>query len=138
METASKTTHKVYTQIMDVTTLALTGALVWFAFVYYPKVINQYKTGNIPNKSIFTPVSANAQKFPIETTAYRLTYEDGSQTYYAFVEGNKLDVFEFNRQNAKLALKTALSVENLCSVKVIYVSTSNIKVPTNLSDNSDC
>lgn len=123
---------------MAISTLFLTGALIWFAFVYYPKVINQYKSGNVPNKSLLPPVAANSQKFPIETSIYRLVYEENSQTYYVFVEGAMLDSFEFNRQNAKLALKTALSVENLCDVNVIYASTQSLKVPQSFTDNSDC
>lgn len=132
------TTHKIYKQVMAISTLFLTGALVWFAFVYYPKVINQYKSGNVPNKSLLPPVAANSHKFPIETSIYRLVYEENSQTYYVFIEGTVLDEFEFNRQNAKLALKTALSVENLCNVNVIYSPAQNLKVPQSLTDNSDC
>ena len=129
---------RIYNQILAISTLALSAALVWFAFVYYPKVLHDYKTGKVPAQSIFKPVSATSQKFPIETTAYRIIYEEDSQTYYAFIEGKTLDVYAFNRDNAKLALKTALSTQNLCNFTILYISTENLKVPQNLKDNSDC
>lgn len=129
---------KVYNQILALSTLALSASLVWFAFVYYPKVVDQYKGGKVPDGSLLKPVSAVSVKFPIETMAYRLIYEEGSQTYYAFIEGESLDVYAFNRDNARLALKTALSAENLCDFTIIYVSAANLKVPQSLRDNTDC
>lgn len=131
-------TAKIYNQILAISTLALSAALVWFAFAYYPKVLNDYKTGKLPARSLAKPVSATSQKFPIETAAYRLIYAEDSQTYYAFIEGKSLDVYAVNRDNAKLALKTALSTKNLCDFTILYISTENLKVPQNLKDNSDC
>lgn len=129
---------KLYNPILTVSTLAFSVALVWFAFVYYPKVVSDYKTGKVLRGSIAKPVAANSQKFPIETTAYSLIYEEGSGNYYAFIEGKTLDVYAFNRDNAKLALKTALSTESLCDFTILYISTEKLKVPQNLKDNSDC
>ena len=134
----SDKSSKIYNHVLQLSIVSLTSALVWFSFVYYPKVINEYKTGSQPSQTIFKPVQATSQKFPIDTEAYNIQYEQASQTYYVFVKGQMLDVFEFNRQNAKLALKTALSSENLCNFSVIYVSTENLKVPQSLTDNSDC
>lgn len=129
---------KLYNPILTISTLALSAALVWFAFVYYPQVLSEYKTGKLPARSILKPVSANSQKFPIETTAYRLIHEENSGNYYAFIEGKTLDVYAFNRDNAKLAMRTALSTESLCNFMILYVSTENLKIPQNLKDNSDC
>lgn len=129
---------KIYNRILALSTLALCASLVWFAFVYYPKVVDQYKSGKVPAGSIFKPVAAVSVKFPIETSAYRLIYEEGSQTYYAFIEGETLDVYAFNWNNARLALKTALSAENLCDFTIIYVSAASLKVPQSLKDNADC
>lgn len=136
---------KLHTTVLQFSIVFFTFALAYFAFVYYPKVVSDYKqgfsankTGNVPAQTILKPVSANSAKFPIETSAYMLLYEEGSQTYYAFIQGDMLDVFEFNRQNAKLALKTALSAEDLCDFNIIYVSAAEIDVPQNLTDNSDC
>lgn len=130
--------EKTYNHILRLSIFALSSALVWFAFVYYPKVLNEYKSGKVPAKSLLKPVSATSNNLPIETSAYRIIYEENSQTYYTFVGGDMLDIFEFNSQNAKLALKTALSVENLCNVNVIYVSAEQLKIPQNLANNSDC
>ena len=130
--------HKFYTTTLQISIVTLSLALAWFAFIYYPKVINQYKSGRVASKSIFKPVSADSKKFPIETTAYRLVYDDRSGTYYAFVEGAHIEEYVFNRDNAKLELKSALSLENLCNINVIYSSTQRIKIPRNLENTPDC
>ena len=131
-------TSKIYTPVLQLSIVALTFALVWFSFIYYPKVINNYKTGNIQKAPVIKPVSANSQNFPIETSAYRIIYQENSQTYYAFVEGKNLDQFVVNKNNAELAIKTALSLEKLCNLDVIYVSAQNLKVPPQFKGSSDC
>ena len=132
-------THKLYTPILQVSIVALTFALVWFAFIYYPKVINGYKTGNIQRHSIVKPISANSStKFPIETSAYRIVYEEGSQTYYTFVEGVNLDQFVVNKNNAELAIKTAQSLEKLCNLNIVYASAKNLKIPQQFQGSSNC
>ena len=129
---------KIYSTVLQFSIVGLTIALAWFAFIYYPKITDQYKSGNVPSQSFFKPVAANSQKFPIETEAYRVIYEEGSNTYYAFIEGETLDVYSFNRDNTKLALKTVLSLQDLCSIKIIYVSNQELDVPNNLKSNTDC
>jgi len=130
---------RVYTRLLQFSTITLSWALIWFSFVYYPKVIDQYRSGQIPMRQLLKPVSATSSKFPIETKTYRLVYEPRSQTYYAFIEGNMLDVYAYNHDNAKLALKSALSLENLCTVNVIYVAVDqDLDVPLTLKDNTDC
>ena len=120
---------------MEISVVILTSALVWFAFVYYPRVVNQYKSGAVlPTRTIYKPVYAESMQFPIETKAFRIVYEQKSGTYYAFIAGARLDEFVFNRDNAKLVLKSALSVENLCNVKVIYASTGKLEIPDKFQD----
>lgn len=131
-------TEKLYTPVLQLSIIALTGALVWFAFIYYPKVINNYKTGNIPKQAFVKPVSATSTKFPIETEAYKIVYEEGASTYYAFVEGRNLDQFVINKNNAELAIKTALSLEKICSLNIVYASTQRIKVPQQFQGSSSC
>lgn len=131
-------TSKIYSRVLQLSILTLTWALVWFSFVYYPKIIKEYKTGRVPTQSLLKPVSALSKKFPIQTTAYKLQYEEASQTYYAFIEGTNLEEYLFNRNNAKLALKTALSVQDLCNINVIYVSVERVKIPDNFNNYSDC
>jgi hypothetical protein len=128
---------KLYSGILQLSILGLTWALVWFAFVYYPKVINDYKSGKVPTQSVLKPVSATSKKFPIETPAYRITYEENSRTYYVFIQGTNLEEYVFNRDNAKLALKTALSVENLCNINVFYAPVEELKIPENFNQ-TDC
>ena len=131
-------TTKLYTPVLQLSIVALTSALVWFSFIYYPKVIHNYKTGNIKGRAVIKPVAANSTKFPIETTAYRIVYEESSQSYYTFVEGKNLDQFVVNKNNAELAIKTALSLEKLCGLNIIYASAANLKVPPQFQDSSNC
>ena len=127
--------NKIYTWVLEISVVAMTFALVWFAFVYYPKIANQYKTGAVlPKKTVYAPVYAQSTGFPIETEAYRIVYEQKSQTYYVVVAGGKLDEYIFNRDNAKLALKSALSLENLCSFNVVYASASRLEIPEKFKD----
>jgi len=98
-------------------------------------MVNQYKSGAVlPTRTIYKPVYAESMQFPIETKAFRIVYEQKSGTYYAFIAGARLDEFVFNRDNAKLALKSALSLENLCNVKVIYASTGKLEIPDKFQD----
>jgi len=132
-------TSKIYTWILEISVVIFTIALIWFIFIYYPKVINKNNLEVVlPKRSFYKPVYAQINKFPIETSAYRLVYDENSGVYYAFIQGKRLDEFLFNRDNAKLALKTALSVENLCNVGVFYVSTEKIDIPKQYRDNTNC
>ena len=130
--------YRFYNGILQGSILIFSAALVYFAFVYYPQTIRQYQTGNIPaQKPFVAPVSAVFQKLPIETDAYRITYEKDTDSYYVFVAGNTLDKYTVNQNGARLALMSALSVESLCSYNVVYISSSNLQVPDQYKA-SDC
>ncbi len=114
-------------------------ALFWFAFIYYPKTVYDLQSGKIiPKPTVFKPAVAQGTNLPVETANYRISYESRSGTYYVFVNGNNLEEFVYNRDNAKLALKNALSSDKLCSYNVIYVSTAKLSIPQKYLDNSDC
>lgn len=121
--------EKIVGPLMQFSIVALTGALVWFSFVYYPRVLGSYQTGNFVKKTIVPPAAATGSTFPIETDAYKLDYEAGSQTYYATVTGETLDAYALNRDAARLSLKSTLSLDSLCTLKIIYVSAANLQVP---------
>ncbi|MEX2028316.1 MAG: hypothetical protein WD988_02345 [Candidatus Curtissbacteria bacterium] len=124
---------------MQTAIVALTVALFWFAFIYYPRAARDLQDGKaIPKPTAFKPAVAQSGRLPVETENYRVAYEDRSGTYYVFVNGDDLEEYVYNRDNAKLSLKNALSVDKLCSFNVIYVSTSKLSVPTKYLDNSDC
>lgn len=114
-------------------------ALFWFAFIYYPKMTYDLQNGRIiPKPTVFTPAVAQGANLPVETANYRVSWESRSGTYYVFVNGKGLEEFVYNRDNAKLALKNALSADKLCGYNVIYVSTSKLSIPQRYLDNSDC
>lgn len=131
-------TTKIYTPLLSFSIVGLTWALVWFAFIYYPKVIDNYKTGRVPVKPVIRTVSAGSSQLPIETAYFRLVYEEGSNSYYVFVEGDKLTDYVANRDAARLALKTALGAADLCEYSITYVSTARLPIPQNLQDPEDC
>ena len=122
--------YKLYNGILQGAILIFSAALVYFAFVYYPQAIGQYKSGNIPvQKPFVAPVSAVLEKLPIETDAYRITYDKDTDSYYVFISGNTLDKYTVNQNGARLALMSALSAESLCSYNVVYISSSGLQVP---------
>ena len=129
---------RLYNGILQGSILIFSAALVYFAFVYYPQTIRQYESGSIPlQKSFITPVSAVSTSFPIETDAYRITYEKDADSYYLIISGNTLDEYVVNQNGARLALLSALSSESLCSYNVVYVSSANLQVPEQYKA-SDC
>ena len=130
--------YRFYNGILQGSILIFSAALVYFAFVYYPQAIRQYESGNIPaQKPFVAPVSADLNKLPIETDAYRITYEKDTDSYYVFIDGNTLDQYTVNQNGARLALMSALSAESLCSYNVVYVSSGNLQVPDQYKA-SDC
>ena len=130
--------YRLYNGILQGSILIFSAALIYFAFVYYPQVIGQYETGNFPVRMpLIAPVSAVSGNFPIETSAYRITYEKDTDSYYVIISGNTLDKYAANQNSAQLALKSALSAESLCSYNVVYISSSNLQVPEQYKA-SDC
>lgn len=129
---------KAYNVVLQASIVVFTGALVWFSFVYYPKIVDKYKNIPLPASKSLVKVSANYSGFPIETEAFRITYEAEPNSYYIFVEGNNLVEYVEYKNSAVLALKTALSVESICTFNMIYVSTKDLEVPDNLKTTPSC
>ena len=97
--------YRFYNGILQGSILIFSAALVYFAFVYYPQAIRQYETGNLSaQKPFVAPVSAVLDKLPIETDAYRITYEKDTDLYYVIISGNTLDKYVANQNGARLAL----------------------------------
>lgn len=127
--------YRLYNGILQGSILIFSAALVYFAFVYYPRTIRQYESGNFPvQKPFIAPVSAVSVNFPIETDAFRITYETDSESYFVFVGGESLNEYLSNQNGAQLALKSALSAESLCSYNVVYISSANLEVPDRYKD----
>ncbi|OGD88826.1 hypothetical protein A3I53_03355 [Candidatus Curtissbacteria bacterium RIFCSPLOWO2_02_FULL_40_13b] len=130
MENLNHPVFKIYNSVLQLSILVFTLALVYFSFVYYPRIINQYKSGRIPAaQSVIAPVVAKAEKFPITTAAYRVVHEQVSDTYFVYVNGESLDKFVVNKNGADLTLKSVLSLESICNLDVRYSSTAKLEVP---------
>src|SRR3989344_2970221 len=90
--------YRLYNGILQGSILIFSAALVYFAFVYYQQTIKQYETGKLPaQKPLIAPVSAVSASFPIETDAYRITYEADSESYFVFVGGATLNDYLSNQ-----------------------------------------
>lgn len=130
--------EQIIIRVMQTVTIVLSITLFWFAFVYYPKTIRNIETGKISiAPKIIKPVTATSYVIPIETAAYKIEKSREDDNYYVIVKGDDLAKYEVNRNNARLALKTALSLETTCSINVVYVSSAKLNVPDSLKS-GDC
>jgi len=131
--------NSLYPRVLQGSVVILGAALFWFAFVYYPKVVTDFKLGKVlPEKTVFKPVVASSYTFPITTYAYKIEVGPKSGIYYVTVSGQTVPEYVFNRDNAKLALKTAISLSSLCNINVVYASSSGLDVPLQYRSVSDC
>lgn len=131
--------NKYYFRVLQVAVVVLTATLFWFSFVYYPKIVADVRLGKVfVVPKVVHPVTASSYNLPITTSAYRIEYQESASTYYVFVEGADLFQYTTNRDSAILALKSATSMTDLCSLSVIYVSSGGLNVPTQYKTNSDC
>ena|SRR3989344_8884835 len=139
MENPSHPMFKLYNITLQMSLLVFTSALVYFAFVYYPRIINEYKKGNVPPpKSIIAPAVATIGTFPIETENYRIVYGENSDSYYIFVQGKRLDQYVLNRDSATLSLKSVLAKDTLCGLNRIYISVENLDIPDKYNTDPNC
>ncbi len=128
---------RLFTVILQLSIFAFTISLVWFSFIYYPKVIDRFSKVGLPQQRVVSK-AANFGEFPIQTQQYRIVYEESSNTYYAFIEGDNIAQFADNQNGASLALKSALSLDSVCSLNVIYASTKKLDIPQNLKNPASC
>lgn len=131
--------YKLYNVFVQGSILVFTLSLVYFAFVYYPRVLGQYRvTTSGIQQQLVAPVAADTGRLPIETENYRISFEADTSTYYAFIEGRTIDDYFLNRNGSQLALKSALSLESLCNLDVVYVSTEDLVIPKQYKSNNNC
>src|SRR3989344_5888900 len=98
---------KIYNVVMQFSVVVFSITLVWFSFIYYPKIVNEYKNvatgGGQPAGGVF----ANFSNFPIESASYRIEFDKNSQNYYVFVKGTTVGGFVENKNSAALGLNSA-------------------------------
>ena len=128
---------KTFTIILQASIALFTVSLIWFSFIYYPKIVERFQGVGLPQKH-FVSKAASFGQFPIETAQYRVVYEEGSGTYYAFIEGGNIADFASNKNRATLALKSALSLDSVCILNVIYASVQKLDVPQDLKNPISC
>jgi len=132
-----KASRKKFTVFIQLSIAMFTVSLVWFSFVYYPKVVDRFQNVGLPQGKVITVASAS-NGFPIETSQYRVVYERDANTYYAFIEGLNIADYADNKNSATLEIKSALSLTSICELNIIYVSTSELKVPQDLRSPVSC
>lgn len=128
---------KIFTVFLQLAIGLFTICLVWFSFVFYPRIVDRYKGVGLPQKNGIPDASAS-DGFPIETAEYRVVYEQGSNTYYAFIQGKNIADFVDNKNRASLALKNSLSLESVCNLNVIFVSSEQLEIPQDYKNPASC
>jgi len=128
---------KLFTIVIQLSIGIFTLALMWFAFIYYPGITEKYEGVGLPASTIISSATTFSS-FPIETSQFRVTYEIGSNTYYAFIEGDNIADFGDNKNRSTLAIKSVLSLESVCDLNVIYSSTAKLNVPQELKNPASC
>jgi len=131
-------TAKIYNVVMQFSVVVFSITLAWFSFIYYPKIVNEYKNVATGGGQPAGQVSANFSNFPIETASYRIEFDKNSQNYYVFVKGTTVGGFVENKNSAELVLKSALSLQTLCNLNIIYVSTEKLILDANLKSSNNC
>lgn len=129
---------KIYNVVMQFSIVVFSLTLAWFSFIYYPKIVNQYKNVATGGRPLAGQVSANFSNFPIETSSFKIEFDKNSGNYYVFVKGTTVSGFNENKNSAELALKSALSVQTLCNLNIIYVSTEKLTLPQDLKSSTNC
>ncbi len=118
--------------------LVFFAVLVYFTLIYYPNSLNKASL-SVTFKPFFKDkVVVNTANFPLVTDSYKITYASDSNLYYVFVEGSTLPVYIDNKLAAQLSLKNTLSLESLCSLKIIYMSVSQIELDQKYTRTSGC
>lgn len=128
---------KIFTIFLQLAIGLFTISLVWFSFVFYPRIVDRYKGVGLPQKAGI-PDAAASDGFPIETAQFRVVYEQGSNSYYAFIQGKNIADFVDNKNSASLALKNSLSLDSVCNLNVIFVSTEQLEIPQDYKNPASC
>lgn len=131
---------KAYNAILHFSIFAFTFAFAWFVFVYYPTVVRDFKSGNIPQAHLIpTAVASNVTKFPIQLAGYySIEHDFKSVNYYAFIGGSNMAEYVNNKIAAELSLKNALSEDSLCNINIIFSSGTGLSVPDQYRKVSGC
>ncbi len=133
----NKSAPKIYSTIMQFSIVAFSLTLAWFSFIYYPKIVNQYKNVSTASKPA-GQVSANFSNFPIQTDTYRIEFDKNSGNYYVFVKGATINQYVENKNRAGLALKSTLSVQSLCKLNIVYASSEKLTLGAELKSSTNC
>jgi hypothetical protein len=132
-----KKLKKIYPYTVKFTIISLTIAFFWFTFVFYPKAIKNYQSQSNISTRLTPLVLADSHSLPIDTSAYTISFNKNTDSYGVIVKANDYLSYTVNRNSAKLALKSALSVESLCSFNVTYSPQKGLKIPKSLINEPD-
>ena len=130
---------RAYNAVLHFSIFAFTFAFAWFVFVYYPKIVSEFKSGHIPQAHIIpAAVASNITKFPIEMQGYKIEHDYKSPNYNAIISGGDLAQYVNNKIAAELTLKNILSTDNLCSTNITFASAGKLSVPSQYSRAGSC
>jgi hypothetical protein len=115
-------------RVFKASIVLLTLALVWFGFVYYPKITDRFKT-QTTDRGIVGNVEASSRSLPYGNGRFRIQYLGKSNVYLVAISGATIEQYTQYRDEAELTLKNILSVDSLCGLNIAYSSNLPFSVP---------
>ncbi len=115
--------EKTVTNTFDLTIktaiIILALALFWFAFVYYPQIVNKFQARK---SSFVTNVLASSTGLPYQNSHFKIEYSPKQNAYKITVFAQTLDQYDQYKAESSLALKNILSLDKTCNLNIIYQS----------------
>ncbi len=130
-----KQLSNILDRVLKASIVVFTLALVWFAFVYYPKVINQFKHQPTTGGGLVGNVEASSKSLPYGNGRFTIQYSSTSNVYVIMVSAQTVDQYTQYKSEADLTLKNILSMDRLCGLNITYSSNLPFAGPDKSSQN---
>lgn len=117
-----KQLSKILDRVLKAATVFLTLSLVWFSLVFYPKVVNQYKSYQTRGGGLVGNVEASSKSLPYENGHFKIQYLEKSNVYVVTILAQTADQYTQYQDEAGLTLKNILSLDKLCGLNIVYSS----------------
>ncbi len=99
--------------------IILALALFWFAFVYYPQVVNKFQGHRA---SFVTNVQASSKSLPYQNNHFKIEYAPAQNAYKITILAQTLDQYDQYKTESNLVLKNILSLDKICGLNIFYES----------------
>lgn len=133
-----KQLSNILDRVLKISIIVFTLALVWFAFVYYPKVVNQFKHQPATGGGLVGNVEASSKSLPFGNNHFRIQYLEKSNVYAVMVSAQTTDQYRQYKSEADMTLKNILSLDRLCGLNNIVYSSNLPFVGPDKSPQGNC